>query len=125
LTKVLLVDDDVRILRALAMALTRAGFEVTTVDDAAPAIAMSDTTAFDIVLADYHIRAACGIDVVRHYKRLRGDRVFCAILSGEDNEDTTALCADAGADMVMCKPMSPADLREQLLAAARSLRGAS
>jgi DNA-binding response OmpR family regulator len=125
LTRVLVVDDDVRILRALALALTRAGFDVTTAEDAAPAIAMSESTVFDIVLADYHMRASCGIDVVRHYKRRLGDQVFCAILSGEDSADTTAQCAAAGADMVMCKPVSPTDLREQLLAAARSLRRAS
>ena len=123
--RVLVVDDDVRILRALSSALGRAGFEVVCAEEPGAAIALSETTAFDIVLADYHLGPACGIDVVRHWKRVLGDQVYCAILSGEDEEGTFDACMRAGADKVFCKPMSPVNLREELQAAARALKKAS
>ena len=40
IARVLVVDDDAAILRALSSVLTRAGFDVTTLDDGAPAIAL-------------------------------------------------------------------------------------
>ena len=125
IARVLVVDDDVRILKALKSALGRAGFDVVCAEEAAPAIALSDTSEFDIVIADYNMKASCGIDVVRHWKQLRGDLIFCAILSGEDGETTRDECVHAGADQVFCKPVSPIELRSQLQAAAEALRKAS
>jgi len=125
IARVLVVDDDVRILKALKSALGRAGFDVVCADEVAPAIALSDTTAFDIVIADYNMRASCGIEVVRHWKQLHGDQVYCAIMSGEDGETTYEKCVHAGVDRVFCKPVSPIELRAQLQAAAEALRKAS
>jgi DNA-binding response OmpR family regulator len=124
LARVLLADDDPGVLRALAASLVRGGFEVTTVDDGAPAIALTETAVFDIVLVDLHMRTG-GLAVVRHYKQRFGATVYCAVLSGEDSDATRAECVAAGADEVFVKPAQASALRRRLTEAALGLRTAA
>ena len=121
--RVLVVDDDAQILRAMAMSLTRAGFDVTTANDSVPAIELAgDATAhFDIVVADFHMRSEqTGADVVRSFKQRHGGAVVCFVLSGEDDPDTRDACLAAGAEDVLLKPVSAAELRRRLTDATRT-----
>ena len=122
IARVLLVDDDECLRTSTARALSRAGFDVTVAADAVPAMDLAE--AFDVVVADYCLKTASGADVVRHFKRRFGAQVYCAILSGNDDDDTRAICIDAGADAVIAKPASPSELRRRLTEAAASLRPA-
>lgn len=119
--RVLVADDEPGIRRAMEASLTRAGFAVTVVDDGAPAIALADGSTFDIVLVDLHMKTS-GLAVVRHYKRCYGTRVYCAVLSGEDDEVTRGACLEAGADEVFVKPIPAAALRRRLSEAVLALR---
>jgi DNA-binding response OmpR family regulator len=123
LARVLIADDDPGVLRGITAALVRGGFEVTTVDDGAPAIALASTGAFDIVLVDLHMRTG-GLAVVRHFKQCYGASVYCAVLSGEDSDATRADCFTAGADEVFVKPIAASVLRRRLADAALGLRAA-
>ncbi len=121
--RVLLADDDEQVRRALGNSLTRAGFEVTAVDDGGPAIALAETVLFDIVIADLNMRRVGGVAVIEYFKRRFGMGVCCVVLSGEDDETTASLCYAAGADDVITKPTTPSELRQRLFAAVRALRG--
>ncbi|MBA2541554.1 MAG: response regulator [Deltaproteobacteria bacterium] len=121
--RALVVDDDAMIRRSLSTALVRAGFAVTTADDAVPA--MSLTESFDVMVVDYNMQTATGAEVVRHFKNRFGDQIFCVVLSGEDDEGTSARCRDAGADAVMTKPTMPSDLRRCLAKGLNSIRVAA
>lgn len=115
--RVLVVDDDAQILRAMATSLKRAGFDVTTADDSLPAIALSsDATAqFDIVVADFNMKSEqTGADVVRSFKQHRGTSVVCFVLSGEDDPATREECIAAGAADMLVKPISAIELRRRL-----------
>ena len=122
--RVLVVDDDEQIRRTLSSALTRAGFDVTSVDDGIPAIALAGTTSFDSIVVDFNLKTMTGDHVVRAFKA-QPDPVYCAILSGEDDDDTRELCFDAGADDVFMKPASPRQLRERLTEAVAELHRAA
>jgi DNA-binding response OmpR family regulator len=124
LARVLLADDEPGVRRAIETSLTRAGFEVTAVDDGAPAIALADSASFAIVLVDLQMRTG-GLAVIRHYKGRYGAGVYCAVLSGEDDEDTRAACLEAGADEVFCKPLPASVLRHRLTEVALALRAAA
>ena len=118
-TRVLVVDDDVQILRAMATSLKRAGFEVTTADDSVPAIAMSADAQFDIVVVDFNMKSEqTGADVVRSFKMKHGEDVVCFVLSGEDDPATRDECIAAGATDVLVKPVSASELRRLLSDAA-------
>ncbi len=124
LGRVLIADDDPGVLRALAASLARGGFEVTTAEDGAPAIALADSAEFDLVLVDLHMRTS-GLAVVRHYKQRLGAGVYCAVLSGEDSDATRAECFAAGADEVFVKPVPASALRRRLAEVALGLRAAA
>lgn len=121
--RVLLAEDDELVRRATSNALTRAGFEVTAVDDGVPAIEMSDAALFNFVIADLNMTSVGGIEVVQHYKRKFGDAVCCVVMSGDDDAAVRAECLLAGADDMIIKPASPSELRKRLLSAALALRG--
>jgi CheY-like chemotaxis protein len=122
LGSVLLADDDAGVRAAMVATLSRAGFEVTAVDDGAPAIALAEPLRFQVVLVDLHMKTS-GIAVIRHYKQRYGAGVYCAVLSGEDDEQTRSTCAAAGADAVFCKPIPAPVLRRRLTEAVLALRG--
>jgi DNA-binding response OmpR family regulator len=121
IARVLVADDDAGVLRSMSSALGRAGFDVTTADDGAPAIALSDA-AFELVVVDLNMRTGA-LAVVRHYKQRYGAAVYCAVLSGEDEESTRAACIAAGADAVFVKPVPASVLRLRLREAAAALHG--
>lgn len=123
--KILLADDDAAIRRALSLSLTRAGYEVTAVDDGDLAIALAAEQTFDIVIADYNMQRVGGLAVVKHYKQLHGASICCVILSGDDDDIMNAACHMAGADDVLMKPLTPSELRERVSSAARALRNAA
>jgi DNA-binding response OmpR family regulator len=124
LARVLLADDDPGVRRAMVASLSRGGFEVTAVEDGTPAIALADTSPFAIVLVDLHMKTS-GLTVIRHVKQQYGAAVYCAVLSGEDDEDTRAACLAAGADEVFCKPVPASVLRHRLTEVALALRAAA
>lgn len=122
--RVLVVDDDDQIRRTLSSALTRAGFDVTSVDDGIPAIALAATTRFDSIVVDFNLKTMTGDRVVRAFKAQPG-RVYCAILSGDDDDGTREMCRKAGADDVFMKPASPRQLRDRLTEAVAELQRAA
>jgi two-component system KDP operon response regulator KdpE len=123
-TRVLIADDEPGILRSLESSLSRAGFSVTTANDGAPAIALAASATFELVVVDLNMRTS-GIAVVRHYKRCYGAGVYCAVLSGEDDDVTRAACLEAGADEVFVKPIPASVLRRRLTEAAQGLLAAT
>lgn len=118
--RVLVVDDDAMIRRSIAAALARAGFTVTTADEAVPAMQLAES--FELIVVDYNMATATGADVVKHFKTRFGNGVYCVVLSGEDDEAMAARCRAAGADMVMQKPALPTELRRTLAAGLTAIR---
>jgi DNA-binding response OmpR family regulator len=110
--RVLIVDDDAAVLRTLTTAMTRCGYVTISARNVAEAVAVVDQP--DVALVDFHIGAESGLDVVRALRERHGRFVFIAMLTGEDDDDTRRLAADAGADLVLAKPVSPVELRAQV-----------
>ena len=118
--RVLVVDDDDAIRRAIASALARSGFDVSTASDAGPALQIAEVATPDIVVVDYNMPTG-GLAVVRGLKQRHGAAIYVAVLTGEDDQTTRDACRDAGADAVLIKPIAPSELRRVLTAAARAL----
>ena len=120
-TRILVVDDNARVRRSTAAALSRIGFHVMTAEDGAPAIAIAENTPPDLVLVDFEMPTP-GLVVVRRLKELYGPAVWVAVLSGEDGDEMRTACFDAGADDVLLKPAMIPELHRRMLAAARTQR---
>ena len=120
-TRVLVVDDDPAVCRAISTVLARDGFDVATAPDALPALDAAAAAPPDIVVVDFNM-PTCGLEVVRELKARCGDTVFVAVLTGDDHEQMRADCLAAGADAVLIKPIAPTELRRRLTAAAVALK---
>jgi DNA-binding response OmpR family regulator len=119
--RVLVVDDDPRIVRAIAATLGRMGVEVRVAHDGAPAIELIEQTPPDLAIIDLGMPTS-GILVVRRLRELFGPAVHVQILSGTDEEDARLSAFDAGADGFLTKPISMKELQRRVVAAARSQR---
>ncbi len=117
--RMLVVDDDPRVRRAITNAMMRSGFHVFSAEDGAPALTIAEQTPPDLVIIDYNMPTP-GLEVVRKLKDLHGPAIWIAVLSGQDDEATRAQCFDAGADDVMSKPAQIVELKRRMVAAART-----
>ncbi len=117
--RILVVDDDPRVRKIVANAMSRIGFHVFTADDGAPALKIAEHTPPDLAIVDFSMPTP-GVEVVQRLKALHGAAVWVAILSGQDDEETRSICFSAGADDVLAKPVMLADLKRRMTAAART-----
>ena len=117
--RILVVDDDPRVRRIVATAMSRVGFHVFAADDGAPALTIAQHTPPDLAIVDFDMPTP-GLEVVRNLKRLHGAAIWVAVLSGLDDEETRSLSFAAGADDVLSKPVMIAELKRRMVAAART-----
>jgi two-component system KDP operon response regulator KdpE len=117
MTRVLVVDDEPQILRALRTTLRGAGYEVETAGTAeaaltAAAVNPPDAVILDLVLPDGH-----GADVARELRTWSTVPVIVLSVVGDEREKVAAL--DAGADDYVTKPFGIDELLARLRAALR------
>jgi len=80
---------------------------------------IAENTPPDLAIVDYNMPTP-GLEVVKRLKQLHGPRVWIAVLSGQDDEATRSACFAAGADDVMVKPAQIGELKQRMMAAART-----
>lgn len=69
--RVLLVDDDVQVLRLLERLMGEDGFDVRTARCGADALKLALTDEFGVVVCDEHMPAMTGLELARELERLR------------------------------------------------------
>ncbi len=121
MTRILLVDDDAALVRALAINLRARRYEVVTAHDGAAALAAASRQPPDAVVLDLGLPDTDGVTVVRG---LRGwSSVPILVLSARDGQPDKVGALDAGADDYITKPFGMDELLARLRAALR--RGAA
>ena len=117
MTKVLLIDDEVRFLRSLAISLQARGYEVDTATTGEEGLDRTARGHPDIVVLDLGLPKMDGIDVL---KRMRGwTEVPVIVLSARHQEPSKVAALDAGADDYVTKPFGMDELMARLRAALR------
>ncbi len=115
--RVLVVDDEPQILRALETTLRGAGYEVFTATTAAEALAVAAMRLPDAVILDLVLPDGSGVDVCRELRTWTRVPVLILSAVGEEHEKVAAL--DAGADDYVTKPFGVDELLARLRAATR------
>jgi two-component system KDP operon response regulator KdpE len=115
--RVLVVDDEPQILRALQTNLRGAGYEVETAATAQEALAAAAMRPPDAVILDLVLPDGRGTDVCRELRGWSDAPVLLLSVVGEEREKVAAL--DAGADDYVEKPFSIDELLARLRAALR------
>jgi two-component system KDP operon response regulator KdpE len=115
--RVLVVDDDAHILRALRTGLRGRGFEVFTAADGESALDLLDETAVDILVLDLGLPGIDGLEVIR---RLRAwSEVPIVVLSVREGQSDKVTALDAGADDYLVKPFDMQELLARIRAVGR------
>jgi two-component system, OmpR family, KDP operon response regulator KdpE len=121
--RILAVDDEPAILRALTVALRARGFDVigaTTGQEALDRCATDDPAA---VVLDLGLPDIDGVDVIRRIRAWSDVPIIVLTAEGADERKVTAL--DDGADDYVTKPYSTPELLARLRVALRHRQGAA
>lgn len=117
MTRVLVVEDDPQIVRALVINLKARKYEVDAAQDGATALQRAADRHPDVVLLDLGLPDMDGVEVI---KGLRGwTRVPILVLSARHTSDEKVEALDAGADDYVTKPFGMDELLARLRAAVR------
>jgi two-component system KDP operon response regulator KdpE len=118
--RVLIVDDEQQILRALRVILRDAGFEALPASDAEEALDVAAVERPDAAIIDLVLP---GMDGVGLCKRLREwSDLPIIVLSALGEEDAKVRALAAGADDYVTKPFGPRELIARLNANLRRIR---
>ncbi|MCB9404303.1 MAG: response regulator transcription factor [Microthrixaceae bacterium] len=117
MSRVLVVDDEPPILRALTANLRARGFEPAAARDGEEALRVAAEFHPDVVVLDLGLPGISGLEVIRG---LRGwTSVPIIILSARDAERDKVAALDAGADDYVTKPFGMDELFARVRAALR------
>jgi two-component system phosphate regulon response regulator PhoB len=120
---ILIVDDEAAQLELLRYNLEKAGFTTVQADNGRAAIELIEEIDPDLVVLDWMMPEASGIDVCRELRSRSGTRLLPIImLSARGEEGDRALGLDTGADDYITKPFSPRELVSRVKALLRRAR---
>jgi two-component system KDP operon response regulator KdpE len=116
-TKVLVVDDDRALRRALQVNLRAHGYDVVLAEDGRSALAKASQELPDAIVLDLGLPDLDGTEVL---DGLRGwTEVPVLVLSARGSQDDKVLALDAGADDYVTKPFGMDELLARLRASLR------
>ena len=121
MTKVLIVDDEPQILRALRINLSVRGYAVTTAATGAAALHAAAETRPDVIVLDLGLPDIDGLEVLAGLRGWNDTPVIVLSARSDSAEKVAAL--DAGADDYVTKPFGMDEFLARLRAAVR--RGAA
>ncbi|MFD7990348.1 response regulator [Streptomyces mexicanus] len=117
MTRVLVVDDEPQIVRALVINLKARKYDVDAAADGRTALDLAASRHPDVVVLDLGLPDMDGVEVIRG---LRGwTRVPILVLSARHSSDEKVQALDAGADDYVTKPFGMDELLARLRAAVR------
>ncbi len=119
--RVLIVEDDQDCRELIRTFLERAGATVRCVDSVAAAMdCVYRSFDPDVVLTDYSMPVANGLELIRQFRRAPSSRAIAVpilVISGHSEENWRARSLAAGAADLLTKPFDPAVLVTRIAAA--------
>ena len=82
--RILIVEDEILVSRAMQMILTRHGAEVRVAGSAETALSLAPQFRPEIVLCDLHLKGAYGFDLIDKFLVLL-PKTTCIVVSGDTN----------------------------------------
>ena len=117
MTRVLVVEDDVPLQRALRITFTASGYDVDLAASGRQALDLAAHRHPDVIVLDLGLPDMDGVDVVAAVRGWSTTPII--VLSARDAESTKVAALDAGADDYVAKPFGMAELLARLRAARR------
>jgi DNA-binding response OmpR family regulator len=118
MTKILLVDDDERLTRALDDWLTAEDHDLEIISDGRVGLEKALQADFELLILDWDLPSLAGVEVCRQYK-LAGGKAKVIMLTGKSAVRDRVAGLDAGADDYLTKPFNPEELSARVRALTR------
>ena len=117
MSRILVVDDEIQIRRALDINLRTHGYEIDLAASGEEALALAATHLPDLVLLDLGLPGIDGLDVIRGLRGWTGVPII--VLSARVSDAHKVAALDAGADDYVMKPFSINELLARVRASLR------
>lgn len=115
--RILVVDDEAPIARALDRILTRAGFgEIVVETDPNRALRSADARDYDAILLDLHMPGVDGFDLMGRFVEQIGEEAYAPIIviTGDRRFNVRERALESGAKDFLQKPFEPAEVVARL-----------
>ena len=122
--KILVIEDDQAVQRALRRTFESAGFDVSIASDGTTAMETFRTTLPRVVILDLRLPGKSGQDICREIKQ-ESSTIPILVLSAASDVLDKVLLLELGADDYVTKPFSPRELLARVRAALRRLNQGS
>lgn len=117
--KVLVIDDEEKILKLVTSYLERDGYQVKTARDGKTGLAAAKTFQPDVIILDIMLPGMDGLEVLSQVRR--DSAVYVIMLTAKTEETDKIVGLSMGADDYLTKPFSPRELSARVKAALRRL----
>lgn len=118
--KILFVDDSASMRQVVGMAISGAGYEVTTAEDGKDGMSKAALDKFDAIITDLNMPNMNGIEFIKGVKQNASNKFAPIImLTTEAGDDMKQQGREAGAKVWVVKPFKP----DQLLGVIKKLIG--
>lgn len=124
MARILLVEDEAPLARAIAASLRVAGYSVDVAEDGESGLAMALEESFALITLDVGLPDISGFEVLRSL-RSRGLATPVLMLTARDALDDRVTGLDLGADDYLLKPFEPSELQARIRALLRRSAGAA
>jgi DNA-binding response OmpR family regulator len=111
--RVLVVEDERKVLRSLERGLQAEGYEVVTAQNGEEALSKALTDPLDCVVLDWMLPGRSGIEVLNGLRKA-GKRLPVLMLTARDAVEDRISGLDSGADDYLVKPFAFAELLARL-----------
>jgi len=115
--RILVVDDEPKIVQLVRDYLERAGFAVSTARDGNEALMRAHQERPDLIVLDLGLPELDGLEVTRRLRRDSGVPII--MLTARDDETDKVVGLELGADDYVTKPFSPRELEARVRAVLR------
>ena len=108
--KILVVDDEKRMCESLQTLLSKAGYNVTTVEKGEEALKRIDKSDFDLVITDIKMPQVDGLDILKA-ARTKDEDALVILMTGYASLESAISAINQGAYDYLMKPIEFADLK--------------
>lgn len=118
MARILVVDDDQKLLKMLGRTLQYEGFEVATATDGREALQKVEEWRPDLIVLDWLMPGLDGMGVMDNLRAM-GDETLILMLTARDAIEDRVEGLESGADDYLVKPFAPAELLARVRALLR------
>jgi len=112
--KILFIEDDALLMKAIAFRLEKEGYNVVLAEDGRKASSLLASESFDLILTEIMLPFVNGLELIRLVRIDLNLTTPIIVLSSVGTEQAVVEVFNLGADDYITKPFSPAELSARI-----------